>query len=257
VLGIDQVAPVATDDPVGFKLIANLSSGLLPTFVSLNTDVCAVDATGVVTWIADLTLPANVALTCDVTIGQEGDANFNALLPVTQRLTAVHITPVAPPNGVIESPTTPTVGTGRTGGTVLAGGDGAKIVASKTKITLNPSARGGYIRPITAVYTIPYFVTVKGVRTAKTQVCSIKFGTLAKMKKTDKLAYKTKTFTTKLLCTANKDVLAYYNAGNQLRISAVVTRDRRWSTTYLAKLGDNGKGAKIYPTKSSFTIKIG
>ncbi|MEN9752076.1 MAG: hypothetical protein RLZZ600_1123, partial [Actinomycetota bacterium] len=133
----------------------------------------------------------------------------------------------------------------------------AKIVASKTKITLNPSARGGYTGPITVVYTIPYTVKIKNVVTAKTQVCTIKFGQLTKMKKTDRLAYKTKTFTTKTLCTANKDVLAFYNAGNRLVINAVITRDRRWSTTYVARMGDDGKGAKIYPTKARYTVRIG
>jgi hypothetical protein len=51
--------------------------------------------------------------------------------------------------------------------------------------------------------------------------------------------------------------VAYFKAGNQLLPTIVVTRDRRWPTTYIARTGGNGKGKKIYPAVKTWHLTIG
>ena len=53
-------APMPTDDPNGFKLYANATSGLTPTYESLDPNICSIDVNGLVIWDADLTITPRV-----------------------------------------------------------------------------------------------------------------------------------------------------------------------------------------------------
>jgi hypothetical protein len=146
----------------------------------------------------------------------------------------------------------------RTGGLAASGSDGvAVVVVSGSKISITPFSKGMYIGPITAKVTIPYYVRIKNVATLKTQICTIKWGILKKMKASDPTAFKVKKFPNKIACVANKDVVAYFKEGNRLMPTIVVKRDRKWPTTYLGKEGSNGKGPKIWPRVKTWHLTIG
>ncbi|MEY4275877.1 MAG: endoglucanase-related protein glucosyl hydrolase family 9 protein, partial [Actinomycetota bacterium] len=248
-------APEATDATSGFQLTAFLDSGLTPDFASLTTQVCTVDPSGFVAWVGDLV--KNPAQVCDVTIGQAGDSNFNAIPTQTIHLTARHVPPQPPVGGYIVEPDG-SLAVSRTGGLAAAGSDGvAVVVVTGSKITITPFSKGMYIGPITATVTIPYYVRIKNVATLKTQVCTIKWGILKKMKATDPTAFKVKQFKNTKSCAANKDVISYFKEGNRLMPTIVVKRDRKWPTTYLGKEGSNGKGPKIWPRVKTWHLTIG
>jgi hypothetical protein len=245
----------ATDSPSGFQLLALLDSGLTPNFESVNSEICSVDATGIVIWSGNLVKAPTQK--CQVKIGHDGDANFGAIEPRIFEFGARHLPPLAPVGGWIREPDG-ALAVGRTGGLAASGGDGvAVVVVSGNKITITPFSKGMYIGPITATVTIPYYVPVKNVMTLKKQVCTVKWGVLKKMKGSDPTAFKVKKFGNKKFCSANKDAVAYFAQGNRLLPTIVVKRDRRWPTTYLSKMGSNGKGQKIYPAVKTWHLTIG
>jgi alpha-tubulin suppressor-like RCC1 family protein len=248
-------APEATDSVSGFQLMASLSSGLIPNFQAADSTICTVDAQGNVAWIGDLVkFPTQV---CTVTISQDGDANFNAITPQVVQFTARHVPPQPPVGGYIVEPDG-SLAVGRTGGLAASGGEGvAVVVVTGSKITITPFSKGLYIGPITATVTIPYYVRIKNIATLKQQVCTIKFGILKKYKLGDPKAFTQKNFPNKKSCLLNKDAMAYFSEGNRLLPTIVVKRDRRWPTTYLAKTGSNGKGAKIWPRIKTWHLTIG
>ncbi|MEY4554547.1 MAG: hypothetical protein RL197_974 [Actinomycetota bacterium] len=245
----------ATDSPSGFQLLALLDSGLTPNFESVNSEICSVDATGIVIWSGDLVkFPTQK---CQVKISHDGDANFGPIEPRIFEFGARHLPPLAPVGGWIREPDG-ALAVGRTGGLAASGGDGvAVVVVSGNKITVTPFSKGMYIGPITATITIPYYVPVKNVMTLKKQVCTVKWGVLKKMKGSDPTAFKVKKFGNKKYCAANKDAVNYFAQGNRLLPTIVVKRDRRWPTTYLSKMGSNGKGQKIYPAVKTWHLTIG
>jgi hypothetical protein len=248
-------APEATDATSGFQLMATLDSGLIPNFEAADSTICTVDAQGNVAWVGDLVkFPTQV---CSVTISQPGDANFNAITPLTVQFTARHVPPQAPVGGFIVEPDG-SLAVGRTGGLAASGGEGvAVVVVTGSKITITPFSKGVYIGPITATVTVPYYVRVRNVATLKQQICTIKFGILKKFKPGDPNAFKLKDFPNTKSCVLNKEALAYFAEGNRLLPTIVVKRDRRWPTTYLAKSGGDGKGAKIWPRAKTWHLTIG
>jgi hypothetical protein len=250
------LAPEATDSTSGFQLSATLDSGLIPNFESGDSTICTVDAQGNVAWIGDLVkFPTQ---RCTITISQDGDTNFNAITPMTVSFTARHVPPLAPVGGYVVEPDG-SLAVGRTGGLAASGGEGvAVVVVTGNKISITPFSKGLYIGPITATVTIPYYVRIRNiVQPVKTQTCVIKFGILKKYKAGDPNAFKTKNFPNTKACLLNKDALAYFSEGNRLLPTIVVKRDRRWPTTYLAKSGSNGKGAKIWPRIKTWHLTIG
>ena len=250
-------APIASNDPNGFKLVASVNSGLPLTYTSLNPTVCEVDSDGVVSWLADLKkYPKDTKYnTCKVKITQAGDANYSAMAPYTATLVAVPVKAPVPPGGVITEPEL-TKSLPRASSKAVFGSDGFDIKMTPTSVTVSPYSKGIWTGVITATVNVNY--KVAGID--KVQKCVVKFGITKKMTKAQG-AFKMKTFTTKLTCTLNKDAFAYYKAGNQMKINAVVIRDRRWPTTYLkvfgTEAGASRKGEKIYPTKRIFNLNIG
>ena len=245
----------ATDAPSGFQLVALLDSGLTPNYESVNSEICSVDATGIVIWSGDLV--KNPGQKCQIKIYHDGDANFGAIVPQIVEFGGRHLPPLAPVGGWIHEPDG-ALAVGRTGGLAASGGDGvAVVVVTGNKISITPFSKGMYIGPITATITIPYYVPVKNVMTLKNQVCTVKWGVLKKMKPSDPTAFKVKKFDNKKFCSANKDAVAYFVSGHRLLPTIVVKRDRRWPTTYLGKMGSNGKGMKIYPAVKIWHLTIG
>jgi hypothetical protein len=250
-------APIASNDPNGFKLIATTNSGLPLTYTSLNPTVCEVDSDGIVSWLADLKgHPTDVKYnTCNVKITQAGDANFTAIAPFTATLVAVPVKATVPPGGVITEPVI-TKALPRTSSKAVFGSDGFDVKVTPSTITVSPFSKGIWIGPITATVNVSY----KVAGADKVQKCIVKFGVLKKLTKAQG-AFKMKSFTTKLTCAFNKDAYAYFKAGNAIKVNAVVIRDRRWPTTYLTKFGTEAgasrQGEKIYPTKRIFDLSIG
>ena len=161
--------------------------------------------------------------------------------------------PAVPPNS---STTEKPIGTPRAPGTYKQGP--WTITITNTKITvLGPVSSGTFIGPVIAVTKIPYTVTVKGKKVNKTQVCTIKFGLEKPFKKTDPLAWKNRITKPSVPCTLNAEAYAFYKAGNSVKLTTVVTRDRRWPTTNLNKVGDDGKGKLIPKIVSNWKIAIG
>jgi hypothetical protein len=249
-------APRATDAISGFQIMATLSSGNLPVFESTTTSICTVDPSGMASWVSDLVKSPNDI--CEIKISHDGDAlNFYPIEPTTVRFGGVHVPPEPPVGGYVREPDG-SLAVGRTGGLAASGNEGvAVVVVTGSKIAITPFSRGIYIGPITASVTIPYYVRVKNVLTYKEQVCNIKFGILKKYKMGDPKAFKVKDFPNKTACIANKDVVAWYKTGARLLPTIIVKRDRKWPTTYLAKTGNDGKGAKIWPRIKTWHLTIG
>ena len=284
------VAPSATDDPRGFKLATTVSSGLSPLYEVIppltGEPSCTVEEDGTVTWQADLVgppAPATTAFNCQVRVTQPGDAGYNAANPVTLDLTATHVEAVVP-DGYVQNDPTANVGLPRTGGTLSRGGVGfiVAIDAKKKKFTVKPISKGLYIGPIAAEITIEY--KLAGI--VKTQVCSTVFGITAvdakKKPITDKsketvVSVKTvtkpyvamaakgkkygatgylssKVFTNSVVCSLNKDAYKYFANGAAIKATAIVTRDRRWPTTYARQ---KPNGFVITPTRVLWNLSIG
>jgi hypothetical protein len=176
-----------------------------------------------------------------------------------------------------------TQGFPRTGGTVSKGGVGfvVAIDAKKKTFTVKPISRGLYIGPITAEVTIQYRLGTQNL----TQTCTTSFGTAAMDKKTiitDRsketpaaIAAVTKPFvklqtagkkygatgylapkqfTNSVACALNKDAYAYFASGAAIKATAIVTRDRRWPTTYARQ---KPNGFVITPTRVLWNLTIG
>lgn len=249
-------APRATDSISGFQLAASLSSGNLPNFEALTSTICTIDPSGMVSWVSDLVKSPNDI--CEIKISHDGDAlNYYPIEPTTVRFGAAHVAPEPPVGGYVREPDG-SLAVGRVGGLAASGNEGvAVVVVTGSKITIRPFSRGIYIGPITATVKIPYYIRVKNVLTYKEQICTIKFGITKKYKLGDPKAFKVKDFPNKSACTANKDVVAWFKTGARLLPTIVVKRDRRWPTTYLAKSGSDGKGAKIWPRIKTWHLTIG
>jgi hypothetical protein len=248
-------APPATDAISGFQLVATLNSGNLPNFASTNSEICTIDPSGLISWVSDLVKKPNDI--CEITITQAGDANYYGIEPTVVRFGGTHVPPLPPDGGYVREPDG-SLAVGRTGGRAASGNEGvAVVVVTGSKIDITPFSQGVYIGPITATVTIPYYIRVKNVLTYKEQVCTIKFGILKKYKVGDPNAFKSKAFPNKKACSANKDVIAWFKTGARLLPTLVVKRDRKWPTTYLAKTGNNGKGAKIWPRIKTWHLTIG
>jgi CshA-type fibril repeat protein len=248
-------APAATDSSSGFKLIAPMSSGLKPVFESLTTKICMVEPDGQVTWLVDASKAG--MNTCKVKVTQPGDAAFYALEDSpsnTYDIVATHVTSPAVPATAVA--TEKPIGTPRTPGVYKNGP--WTITITTTKITvLGPVSSGTFIGPVIAVTKIPYTVVVKGKKVNKIQVCTIKFGLEKPFKKTDPLAWKNRITKPSVPCTLNAEAYAFYKAGNSVKLTTVVTRDRRWPTTNLNRVGDDGKGKLIPKIVSNWKISIG
>ena len=175
-------------------------------------------------------------------------------MPASLSLKSTHVaSPKVPATAISnEEP----IGTPRTPGTYKNGP--WVITITTTKITvLGPVSSGTFIGPVIAVTKIPYTVTVKGKKVNKTQICSITFGLQKPFKKTDPLAWRNRITKPSVPCTLNAEAYAYYKAGNSVKLTTVVTRDRRWPTTNLNRVGDDGKGKPISKIVSNWKINIG
>jgi hypothetical protein len=248
-------APQATDAVTGFQMVATLDSGMTPTFEVTDSNICTVDPSGMVSWVSDLVKSPNDV--CEIKISQAGDANFYAIEPRVVRFGGTHVAPLPPVGGYVREPDG-SLAVGRTGGLAASGNEGvAVVIVTGSKIAITPFSRGIYTGPITATVTIPYYIRVKNVLTYKEQLCTIKFGILKKLKASDPNAFKVKDFKNTKACTANKDAIAWFKTGARLIPTIVVKRDRKWPTTYLAKSGSNGKGAKIWPRIKTWHLTIG
>jgi CshA-type fibril repeat protein len=170
-------APMPTDDPNGFKLHASASSGLPPVYETLDPNICSVDANGIVTWDADLTVVPRVEsdFKCRVKVSQPGDTTYSAAPAQTITLTATHVEPPAPEDGIAKEPTQ-SASLPATGGTTpMIGGNSFKVIVDNKKktVTVQPVSKGRWIGPIYADIKITY--TPKGTTTPQVQMCKRNF----------------------------------------------------------------------------------
>jgi hypothetical protein len=248
----ERRAQAATDSDTGFQLSATLSSGLTPTFVSLDPTICSVEEDGSVTWEDEI--PAAPATRdCRVSISAPGDAAYNALPERVVTVTARHSNVVWDPKSgpVPEKPVFMSVP--RTGGKIQSGANGFTIKPTKNTVEVKPFSTGLYIGKITSVIRIPYQVTVKGVVQDKVQTCTTNFGILKKIPANKKPLAK-KLFTNSITCKLNKDAFAYYKTGVPMNITATVTRYRVWPTTMKAK---TPRGKVITPRVVVWNLTVG
>lgn len=170
-------APMPTDDPNGFKLHTSASSGLTPVYESVDPNICSVDANGIVTWDADLTIVPRVEsdFSCRVKVSQPGDTTYSAAPPQTITLVATHVEPPAPEGGIAKEPTQ-SASLPATGGTTpMVGGNSFKVIVDNKKktVTVQPISKGRWIGPIYADIKITY--TPKGATTPSVQMCKRNF----------------------------------------------------------------------------------
>jgi hypothetical protein len=166
-----------TDDPAGFKLHSSASSGLTPKYESVDPNICSVDANGIVTWDADLTVVPRVEsdFSCRVKVSQPGDTTYSAAPPQTITLVATHVEPPAPEDGIAketgQSASLPAKG----GTTPMIGGNSFKVIVDNAKktVTVQPVSKGRWIGPIYADIKITY--TAKGATTQSVQMCKRNF----------------------------------------------------------------------------------
>ena len=166
-------APMPTDDPNGFKLYANATSGLTPTYESLDPNICSIDVNGLVTWDADLTITPRVEsdFSCRVKVTQPGNTTYSAAPPQTITLVATHVEPPAPEGGVAKEPAQSASLPAAGGTTPLLGGTGFKVIVDSKKktVTVQPMSKGRWIGPIYADITIKHLP--KGSTTPYVQTC--------------------------------------------------------------------------------------
>jgi hypothetical protein len=171
------IAPMPTDDPAGFKLHASASSGLTPVYESVDPNVCSVDANGLVTWDADLTVVPRVEsdFSCRVRVSQPGDTTYSAAPPQTITLVATHVEPPAPEDGIAKEPTQAASLPASGGTTPMVGGNSFKVIVDNKKktVTVQPVSKGRWIGPIYADIKITY--TAKGSSTPSVQMCKRNF----------------------------------------------------------------------------------
>jgi hypothetical protein len=235
--GTTTLADQATNKPTGFQLVASSSSALPLTYVSQNPSICSVDEVGMVTWLVDPSVGTNA--NCAVAISQAGNAQWDAIAPQIVTLTASkYVGPPVPDNYVVPEPTA-NVNLPHAGGQLDITGAGKVKVSVTTKgFVFSATMSSFFIGVATNDFTIGYKVKNKaGVMVDASAKCTLKAGATKAMPiKTaaqKKAAYaKSKIMNVGGTCPLNKDALAYYNSGKQLTIHWVLTKDRRWPTTY-------------------------
>jgi CshA-type fibril repeat protein len=170
-------APMPTDDPAGFKLHAAVTSGLPPVYESLDPNVCSVDANGIVTWDADLTVLPRVEsdFSCRVKVSHPGDTTYSAAPPQTITLVATHVEPPAPEDGIAKEPGQSASLPAKGGTTPMIGGNSFKVIVDNAKktVTVQPVSKGRWIGPIYADIKITY--TPKGSTEKQVQLCKRNF----------------------------------------------------------------------------------
>jgi hypothetical protein len=285
-------AAEATNDPAGFRISASLDSGLDPVYTVIPAKNpngsdrelnCSVDEAGTVTWMYDLTLAPTApgydanGNKCRVAISHPGNKDYGSVVTQFLDLEADAVEASAPSDDDMEDPQV-TEGLPRTGGTISKGGVGFTVKVTPTGVTVQPISSGLYIGPITAKISIEY----KKNDVVMTQSCSTSFGIAIRdskkqvvtnpaletraaiasvtkpyraMPKWGKKGYlASKKFTNSVTCTLNKDAVAFFKAGGQLKANAEVLRDRRWPTTYKAA---KPNGEKILPRTVNWVLKVG
>ena len=288
----EATADEATDDPAGFKISATLSSELDPVFTVIpaknpngsDRDLnCTVDETGTVSWLYDMLLTATSpgydvnGNKCRVAISHPGDRNYGAVETQYLDLSIVHVTPSAVSDDDAEQPPV-SVGLPRTGGSIMKGGNGFTVKVTPTGVTVKPKSVGKWIGPITADIKIEY---TKNGETLS-QSCFTAFGIAIKdskgkivtnpaletkaaiaaltkpyraMTKNGPKGYLSdKVFSNSITCALNKDAVAFFKAGGQIKATAVVIRDRRWPTTYKRQ---KLTGEAITPTIINWNLTVG
>ena len=288
----EETAPEATNDPAGFRLSATLDSGLDPVYTVVpakkanGTDMdatCAVDDGGNVTWLYDMTLAATApgydvnGDKCRIAISHPGNKNYGPVVTQFLDVTAEAVEPSAPSDDDTVEPGV-AMGLPRTGGTAYKNGVGFTVKVTPTGVTVQPISKGLYIGPITATISIEY----KKNNVTQTQMCSTSFGIAIRdskkkvitnpaletkaaitaitkpyraMPKYGKKGYlAAKNFTNSVTCALNKDAVAFFKSGGQLKANAEVFRDRRWPTTYKAA---KPNGEKILPRTVNWVLKVG
>jgi len=167
------IAPMPTDDPLGFKLYGSVTSGLTPVYESLDPNVCSVDESGTVTWDADLTVLPRVEsdFSCRVSVSNPGDTTYSAAAPKVITLVATHVEPPAPEGGITKEPTQYASLPATGGATPMVGGNSFAVIIDKNKktITVQPRSKGRWICPIYADIKISY--TPKGSTEKQVQLC--------------------------------------------------------------------------------------
>lgn len=288
----EVTADEATDDPAGFKISATLSSELDPVFTVIpaknpngsdRDPNCTVDETGTVSWLYDMLLTATSpgydvnGNKCRVAISHPGDRNYGAVPTQYLDLSIVHVTPSEAGDDSGEEPAV-SVGLPRTGGTIMKGGNGFTVKVTPTGVTVQPKSVGKWIGPITADIKIEY---TKNGETLS-QSCFTAFGIAIKdskgkivtnpaletkaaitaitkpyraMPKNGPKGYlSNKVFSNSITCALNKDAVAFFKAGGQIKATAVVIRDRRWPTTYKRQ---KLTGEAITPTIINWNLTVG
>jgi hypothetical protein len=244
---------------------------------------CAVDDGGNVTWLYDMTLAATApgydvnGDKCRIAISHPGNKNYGPVVTQFLDVTAEAVEPSAPSDDDTVEPGV-AMGLPRTGGTAYKNGVGFNVKVTKTGVTVQPISKGLYIGPITATITIEY----KKNNVTQTQMCSTSFGIAIRdskkkvitnpaletkaaitaitkpyraMPKYGKKGYlAAKNFTNSVTCALNKDAVAFFKSGGQLKANAEVFRDRRWPTTYKAA---KPNGEKILPRTVNWVLKVG
>jgi hypothetical protein len=132
-----------------------------------------VDANGIVTWDADLTVLPRVEsdFSCRVKVSHPGDSTYSAAAPQTITLVATHVEPPAPEGGIAKEPGQ-SASLPATGGTTpMIGGNSFKVVVDNKKktVTVQPMSKGRWIGPIYADIKIAY--TPKGSTEKQVQLC--------------------------------------------------------------------------------------
>jgi hypothetical protein len=288
----EETAEEANDDPAGFRISATLDSGLDPVYTVVpaknpngkdRDPNCAVDESGSVTWLYDLTLAPTApgydanGNKCRVAISHPGNRNYGAVETQFLDLVAEHVTP-SPPSDDDNIEPGVEMGLPRTGGTAYKGGVGFTVKVTPTGVTVQPISKGLYIGPITANISVEY----KKDNVTQTQTCSTSFGIAlrdSKKKVITNPALETKAaitaitkpyrampkggpkgylaaknFTNSVTCVLGKDAVAFFKAGGQLKANAEVLRDRRWPTTYKAS---KPNGEVIAPRTVNWVLKVG
>jgi hypothetical protein len=244
---------------------------------------CSVDEAGTVSWMYDLTLAPTApgydvnGHKCRVAISHPGNKDYGSVVTQFLDLEADAVEASAPSDDDLIEPGV-SEGLPRTGGTVSKGGVGFTVKVTPTGVTVQPISSGLYIGPITANISIEY----KKNDVVMTQSCTTSFGIAIRDSKKNVItnpALETKAaitaitkpyrampkygakgylaskkFTNSVTCNLNRDAVAFFKAGGQLKANAEVIRDRRWPTTYKAA---KPNGEKILPRTVNWVLKVG
>ncbi len=146
----------------------------MPVYTSLDPNVCSVDAGGVVTWDADLTVLPKVETDfhCRVSVSHPGDTTHDAAPAQTITLDAVHVEPPAPDGGIAKDPSQVANIPAKGGSTPMKGGNSfaVKVDTKKKTVTVQPISKGRWIGPIYADIKISWTPAATGVE--ETQICA-------------------------------------------------------------------------------------